>query len=231
MDWIQEFDLFLFDFDGLLVNTEHLHYTAYKELFSRHGAQLDWDFTTYCLEAHFDVERFRTKVFEILPELSEQGLTWEVLYPEKKAIYLDLLLQQGKVELMPGVETFLKELAKANKPRCVVTHSPSIHIEQIKEMIPVLKTIPLWFTRETYKKAKPDPECYLKAIHHFGAENKKVIGFEDSPRGFSALKQSQALPILITQVEYPDKEALLEEKGHLFSSFEDLFERFNTSPA
>ena len=44
MNWISNYDLFLFDLDGLLVDTEKLHFEAYKRLCSRFGYELAWDF-------------------------------------------------------------------------------------------------------------------------------------------------------------------------------------------
>src|SRR3990172_6839619 len=48
MHWIYQFQLFLFDFDGLLVNTEDLHFAAYQKMCCDRGFELKWDFERFC---------------------------------------------------------------------------------------------------------------------------------------------------------------------------------------
>ncbi|MGD0665742.1 MAG: HAD hydrolase-like protein, partial [Rhabdochlamydiaceae bacterium] len=47
MDWTDKFDLFLFDFDGLLVDTEELHFKAYQMLCQGRGYKLPWDINRF----------------------------------------------------------------------------------------------------------------------------------------------------------------------------------------
>jgi HAD superfamily hydrolase (TIGR01509 family) len=207
MNWINHYQLYLFDFDGLLVNTEKLHYGAYVEMCRARGFNLGWDFDYYCSIAHADDLALRRTIYAQFPKLFEMEPDWRVLYAEKKRAYLKLL-QHGQLELMPGAEALLKALEKAKIKRCVVTHSLRELVEVIKEALPVLKTIPVWITREDYVHAKPDPECYLKAIELLGAPGDRVIGFEDSKRGFQALSGTIAKPVLICSHSHPQMQAL-----------------------
>src|ERR1700722_13196293 len=102
MRWIHNFNLFLFDFDGLLVNTEEIHYMAYKRMFAGRGLSLTWDFNYYCTLAHYSAEGLRDQVYAQFPVLKEIEPSWPVLYAEKKQAIIDLL-NEGKVNLMPGV--------------------------------------------------------------------------------------------------------------------------------
>lgn len=202
MDWIHNYDLFLFDFDGLLVNTEELHYLAYKKACADRGVHLDWSFDTYCKIAHYTSEGLRERIFAEHPQLKAE-VSWEQFYGEKKNAIVDLL-QRGVVHPMPGVVRLLTELEKANIDRCVVTHSPNELISIIREKNPIFDTIPHWITRENYSHPKPHPECYLKAIATHGSGEAKVIGFEDTPRGIKALMQTPAVSVLVCTVKYPE---------------------------
>lgn len=196
MQWIHEFQLFLFDFDGLLVNTEELQFAAYVEMLKRRGISLGWSFEEYCLVAHKDALGLRDRIYVSFPELKAQEPEWDVLRDEKNGIYQEML-KMTQVQLMPGVETVLRALEKENRKRCVVTHSKEEQIRAIRKSLPVLDSIPVWITREHYKNPKPDPECYLKAIEMLAAPGDKVIGFEDSLRGWTALKGAGAEAVLI----------------------------------
>ncbi len=81
---------------------------------------------------------------------------------------------------MPGVEELLKELIELKSKRAVVTNSTKEQIETIKELLPLLKSIPLWITREDYENPKPAPDGYLKAMEVLADSGDRVIGFEDS---------------------------------------------------
>jgi len=203
MKWIADYQLFLFDFDGLLVNTEEIHYQAYQKMCAGRGFELPWDFPHYCFMAHYDSIKLRKALYADIPELHQMEPNWDVLYAEKKQAMVELL-NSGAVHLMPGAEQLLEELAAKDIPRCVVTNSPDEQIVIIKEYNPILNSIPHWFTRETYTEPKPHPECYLNAIEKLGEGASKIIGFEDTPRGLSALLETPAKPVFISQVDYPE---------------------------
>ena len=197
MRWIERFDLFLFDLDGLLVDTERLHYQAYQALCQRYDVPLEWSFGEYLGIAHSSSEGLRESLCPLF-----EGRPWEELYEEKKTIYIELL-NRGNLQLMPGVERLLKELASARVKRCVATHSSKEQVAAIKHFLPVLKTIPVWVTREDYERPKPHPDAYYKALELLMDPEDRVIGFEDSLRGFKALKETIALPVLICDPNHP----------------------------
>lgn len=218
MQWIGRFQLFLFDFDGLLVNTEHLHYQAYVNMLARRGCPMPLSFGQFFQLAHMSSAAWKEALYANIPDLEPN---WSLLYEEKKQAYLELLLS-GKVELMPGVAPLLHALEKAGKRRCVVTHSMLSHAQLISSHLPALKTIPHWITREDYEKPKPDPECYLKAIALHGQPGDKIVGFEDSVRGLQALRQTPALPVLICPKHHPLLEVALQGPGLHFESLADI---------
>lgn len=221
MSWIQEFDLFLFDFDGLLVNTEELHYLAYKKMCSDRGVELTWDFDRYCRAAHYRAEAVKEQIYEEFPELYRQEPDWDVLYAEKKRNIMQLL-NEGAVHPMPGVVELLTALEKANVKRCVVTHSPDELVSIVRAKNPILNTIPLWITREFYSHPKPNPECYIKAVEMYGAPGDRVIGFEDTPRGIQALLGSGVKAVLVCQAQYPELAMFVEQGVAHFKSLVDI---------
>lgn len=195
MQWAKEYQLFLFDFDGLLVNTEELHFAAYKRMAKKRGVEISWDFPRFCLSAHTSATKLQEDLLAEFPALG--SVSWDILYAEKKEAYKQLLLE-GKVSLMPGVKEILEFLQTNQIKRCVVTHSPSEQIEAIRLQNPILNTIPYWVTRELYTHPKPHPEAYLKAIALYAEPGDAIIGFEDTPRGLKALMGTRATPVLIS---------------------------------
>lgn len=218
MQWIHRFQLFLFDFDGLLVNTEHIQYQAYVNALAQEGCKWDWSFAQFCETAHRNATALKDAICAQFPHLEAR---WPLLYQAKKDSYFELV-GSGRVELMPGVEKLLRALEKANIERCVVTHSLLEQTKLLRSRLPCLQSLPHWITREDYFQPKPDPEGYLRAIALYGKSGDRIIGFEDSLRGLKALRQTPALPVLICPSHHPLLELAMEGGGLHFETLADI---------
>lgn len=216
---LSDYNLILLDFDGLLVNTEHLHFQSYKLACQNRCLKLNWSFQTYCRAAHYDNSAFQKQIMEEFPELKAIG--WDVFYEEKKLALLDLY-KNGAVQLMPGVAEFLANLNENNIKHAVVTHSPKILVEALCKRIPELQTIVHWVTREDYVHPKPHPECYVHALKKFSKPGDKVAGFEDTPRGLKALLHTPVLPVWVTAIDYPEKEGFVNKGVLHFDTFHSI---------
>jgi len=157
--WIKQFKGILFDLDGLLVNTEELHYAAYKKVLKRRGYILDWSFSTFCNLAHSGINSLRDAIHAYYPQLLTNALDWQDICREKKVIYLEIL-RMGNIEYMPGVERLLQVIAAEKIKCCVVTNSPLEETIIIRHALPHLNRIPFWITREQYANPKPNPDAY-----------------------------------------------------------------------
>ena len=223
MQWIHDYQLFLFDFDGLLVNTEEVHFAAYRKMCRARGFDLKWNFDRYCQAAHYRAEDLKNQIYAEFPGLRTQEPDWQVLYAEKKTLMVELL-ENGAIHMMPGAESLLNALAEAEIPRVIVTHSPSELIQAVRNQQPILNTISHWITRENYTHPKPHPECYQLAIKKFAKPGDRIIGFEDTPRGLAALMETEAQPVMITTIKYPEIPTLLKKGVLLYPSLLDIRE-------
>lgn len=223
MHWIERYQLVLLDFDGLLVNTEALHREAYDRLLKEYGLSMPWDFSTYCSVAHASSTGVRDGLFKEFPDLQLIQPDWSKLHARKTEL-IEQLIEEGQVELMPGVLRFLNKLKSAHIKRVVVTHSKRRLVAAIRRQLPDLECIQCWLTREDFTHTKPDPEGYLKAIELKGGRGDRVIGFEDSARGLQALMGTPAQPVAICPLEYDDPRAWVPDDVPLFRSFDEVME-------
>jgi len=210
---LNQFDLFLFDFDGLLVNTEELHQRAYEKALKKRGCTLPWDFTTYITNAHKSPVHLKNEMIKQCPQLEQEH--YENFYEDKKKLYQELLLSDH-LSLMDGVDRMLK-LVK-DKPHAVVTNSNRLQTEMIKKALPILESIPLWITREDYTEPKPAPDSYRKALEKL--PRGRAIGFEDSLKGINALKSADITAVCIKPPLYPS----VDGASYLFESFTELLD-------
>ncbi len=210
-------NLVLFDFDGLLVNTEKLHQLAYEEAFLKWKCPLDIDFYAYAALAHHaSGTGLKDYLYKQYPSLIGK---WDEIRNDKLSIYSRLI--ETKVELMPFVPEFLLYLEKNKIPSCVVTNSRRKDIEAIRAHLKILEKIPHWITRENYQKPKPDPDGYLTALKLFpNIPKSEAIGFEDTLKGIESLKAANINAILICDPNHPQ---LKDAKGVKYlSSFQPL---------
>jgi len=222
MKWVDKFDLFLFDLDGLLVNSEYMHFEAYKRMLKNQGFDLSWDFNKFCKIAHRDEKSLENGIYGCFPHLKEIEPNWTKLRNEKNSIFLKIIKNE-KIDLLPGVENLLNELEKKNIKRSVVTNSTKEMVDLIIKNQSKLRSIPNWITREHYTRSKPFPDGYLYAIEKFANNNDRIIGFEDSQRGIKALKTANICPVMIN--ETISKHVDIKDIFHFFS-FENIPDNF-----
>lgn len=195
-DWVARFDLFLLDFDGLLVNTEKLHFLSYKQMVESLGFNFPIDYSTYCSGAHISTEALKDLIYTRCENLFQTYPDWTKIREIKQQIYLQHL-QNGNIELMKGVDILIQSICHFGKRACIVTNSPFEQISLVEEKLPELKKISYRITREDYKIPKPDGDSYKTAIKKYGLTNDKIIGFEDSTKGVQALLDADVYAIEI----------------------------------
>jgi len=218
MGWLDEYDLYLFDMDGLLIDTESLHYESYKLTLKRKGFDLDWDLNKYLSVAHRSNVALKEEITKAFPDVLKDT-SWEDFYNSKQMVFTQLL-HTNDVLMMEGAKETLLRVKQKNKISCVVTNSQRDHVEMLINKSEDLKLIDHWIVREDYIKAKPDPSCYLLAIEKYG-QDKKCIGFEDSEKGLMALCNTPAQPVWISEKK---KERDFPKKIYHFSSLKLLLQ-------
>jgi beta-phosphoglucomutase len=218
---LEKFTAILLDFDGLLVDTEKMHYAAYQLSLQEMGYSFPWNFIEYCLISHSGAEALRKKIAELHPQFLKNDMLWNTLYALKTKTVM-LLFEREVVPLKEGVKDFLELIFSKNIKCAVVTNSFKRLVDLIQEQHEILKKIPLWLTRESYTLAKPHPEGYLKALECLGEKAECSIGFEDTPRGIEALLAAKVHAVMVTDIEY-SQTPFLEKQGVTktknFSSF------------
>ena len=189
--------LLLFDLDGLLVNTEMMHYRAYQRACHEVGGIMNWDFDTYFQVASMSLLGLRERLYRENSHVFEK-ISWNDFYERKQHALLELLKTEP-IPLMPGVVELLERAKASHHRMACVTHSRKSFVDTIRQQHSVLSSIHSWYTRESYERAKPFPDGYIKAVETEGALLENVIGFEDSLRGIQAQVESGIHPVLVTK--------------------------------
>jgi HAD superfamily hydrolase (TIGR01509 family) len=171
--------LVVFDLDGVLVDSRHLHYTALNDA-------LDPKFK-------IGIEEHLAKYDGVSTSRKLQMLTEEKGLPVELHNSIWELKQKNTIDLIPSVinlDTKLFHIISTLKERGLKVYCASNSIrETIKRFLIALgihDLIDCYFSNEDVARSKPDPEIYLRAILHAGVSPLETLIVEDSPIGKKA---------------------------------------------
>lgn len=185
------FDLFIFDLDGTLIDSEIIHCNAYNKAIKLLGFDLKLNIEEYLQLTEINDSHFKLHLINCLQITNEK---YDELYNLKTIFVTNDICH---VKMIEGAEELLNNLKKSIVPFCLATHSKSEIVNIILRKFPILQSADIILTRELYTKKKPDPECYLQILSKYPLA-KHPIGFEDSYKGYCALSLSVKYPVLIS---------------------------------
>ena len=196
---------FLFDLDGVLVDTAKYHFLAWKALADRLGIA----FTERDNERLKGVSRMAS--FEILLEIGGVTMTQEekeACCAEKNALYVDYIKKLRQDELFPGVREFFST-AHADGLR-IALGSASKNSMLILDRLGIAPLFDAIIDGTKVSKAKPDPEVFLAGARALGLKPAQCVVFEDAAAGVRAAHNGDMLAVGIGTAEnLPEADILL----------------------
>lgn len=202
---------FIFDLDGVIVDTAKYHYLAWKKLANSLGIE----FTHEDNEQLKGVSRVRS--LDLILELGKQTATQEQKDKwliEKNEDYLGYLVDIDESEILPGVAKTLRYLK--DKGQLIALGSASKNAKPILEKTGIMPLFDVIVDGNDVSNAKPDPEVFLQAAKKLNTENKNSIVFEDSVAGVQAANIAG-----MTSVGIGDPSVLGEAK-YVFANFNEF---------
>jgi HAD superfamily hydrolase (TIGR01509 family) len=172
----------IFDFDGLIVDSETPGYRAWSELYASHGCSLPFDKYSACIGTldGFDLHAY-------LEEQSGHLLDRDALEAACNARWNELMKDQP---LLPGITGTVTE-AKARGLKVGVASSSTLDwVAGNLERFGLFEHFDAICTRDHVSAVKPDPALYLLALEQLGVSAREAIAFEDSPNGILAAKRA-----------------------------------------
>ncbi|MBQ9213828.1 MAG: beta-phosphoglucomutase [Bacteroidales bacterium] len=172
---------YIFDLDGVLVDSAKYHYLAWKAL----ADKLGFVFTEKDNERLKGVSRMKS--LEILLEIGNIKMSEEEkekAAEEKNNLYRDYISKMTPSEILPGVENFLKEIKALGKKTAIGSASKNTPL--ILEKTGLDKYFNAVADGTIITKAKPDPEVFLKGAEMLNVDPKDCIVFEDAVSGVQA---------------------------------------------
>ncbi|WP_417352564.1 beta-phosphoglucomutase [Flavobacterium alkalisoli] len=206
---------FIFDLDGVIVDTAKYHYLAWQKI----ASQLGIDFTHEHNELLKGVSRVRS--LEIILGLGnieasqEDKDKWLV---QKNEDYLGYITNMKEDEILEGVITVLQFL-KANG-QLIALGSASKNARPILEKVNILHYFDAIVDGNDVTNAKPDPEVFVRAAKLLGKTASESIVFEDSVAGIQAANIAGMVSVGIGHKD------ILNEAQYNFNDFTEIDNNF-----
>jgi HAD superfamily hydrolase (TIGR01509 family) len=183
----------LFDFDGLVIDTEYSIYHSWQQLYQEYDCQIpfeQWATTIGAAEHEF--------VFDPLSELERQlGKKFaqpELILDRRREIETKLI---EELEMLPGVKDYLDDakvmglkigLASSSVRQWIVDNLTRLQITDYFDCVRTADDVP---------HSKPDPALYLETMACLGVNADQGIAFEDSPNGVIAARRAGLYTVVV----------------------------------
>ena len=180
----------VFDFDGLIVDTEVPIFRAWQRIYREHGQELP-------LDRWLTIIGTSTGSFDPVVELGDrlgEKLDEKTLDALERLYYLEATALQ---QLLPGVADYLRVARELGLKTAVASSSTRAWVMEHLERFGIGGGFDAIVCREDVKKTKPDPELYRTALQRLGVQPDEAIAFEDSSNGIHAAKAAGLFCVVV----------------------------------
>ncbi len=187
----------LFDLDGTMLDTDHLHHAAWNTVLGQHGLP------------PLGEDTYRREVMglpnaQITPKLmpGAAAAAQDALSQAKEARFLDDL--PARLSPLPGLERLLAMAEAAGIGIAIVTNAPRLNAIAMLRGLGWEARFGVLVIGEEMARPKPDPLPYLTAMERLGSAASRAVAFEDSASGLRAASGSGAFAVgLATTLDAP----------------------------
>jgi len=180
----------IFDFDGLILETEEPVYQSWQELYRSFGQDLDfetWAVVIGKAEGAFDI-------FAELERRVGHKLERKALAPQRRQRELDLIARQT---VLPGVEAYLRAAQERGLKLGVASSSSCAWVDGHLTRLGLRHFFECVKTSDDVQQAKPDPELYRLVLAELGLHPWEAVAFEDSPHGVTSAKTAGIFTVAV----------------------------------
>lgn len=212
----------IFDFDGVIVNTEPIHYKAFQTILQPLGLGYSWDVYQEIYMGYDDRDAFREAFAAGKRSLDDLQLRQHI---EQKALLFEKIIADG-VTPYPGVLELVKTLTAHSIPLAICSGALRSDILPILKQFNITSHFTTIITAEDVQQSKPHPASYLRAkaalidsFSHLGTMANKITAIEDTPAGISSAKSANLQVVAVTNSYAAEK---LAQADRIVATLDEL---------
>jgi beta-phosphoglucomutase len=189
---------FIFDLDGVIVDSMPIHEKAWREYLRRTGINAD----------ELIGKMHGRKNEEILRDFLGESTTGEEIFEHgarKEQLYREMMQGHLADHLVPGIHDFLRR-AQGVVPLAVASNAERANVDFVLDGAGLREYFPVALDSSSVQRPKPWPDIYLLAAQELGVAPQNCIVFEDSEVGITAARQAGTRVVGILTGQNPLKE-------------------------
>lgn len=172
----------IFDMDGVIVDTEPVHYYAYQQHFKRLDIIVpDEIYATFTGNSTKNVYEKLKLAFGITEDT-------EKLVSTKRSLFNEAFDTKEDLYLLEGVEDLIKDLYGNGMQLILASSSANVTIDRVFRRFDLHQYFTHIVSGEDFPKSKPDPAIFAEAVRLSGTPQQNCIVIEDSTNGIRAAK-------------------------------------------
>lgn len=171
----------IFDFDGVIIDTESTEFQTWQEVYREHGCELRLDVWVDCVgrpRDYFDPYAYLEKL---------SGTTLDRDYISKKRRARTHELNQAR-KILPGVENYIAHAKRSGLGLGVASSSDRNWVQGHLERLGLMRFFDVLICAEDTWLHKPEPAPYLAVVDRLQCHPYEALAFEDSPNGIMSAK-------------------------------------------
>ena len=173
----------IFDFDGVIIDTETPEYTTWQEIYRSYGVELERSLWQRIIGGKFhDFD-----VYAHLEDLAGVRIDWEDVGQRRRKLSLELVEASP---LLPGVLDYITESRRLGLKLGVASSSSSAWVKGHLARRGLLKYFYSVRCADDVTQVKPDPELYLAVVEALETSPGNALAIEDSLNGVTAAKEA-----------------------------------------
>jgi len=180
----------LFDFDGLILDTETPIFSAWQQIYAEFACSLTVADYASCLGSSYHA----FNPFHDLQRKSGQVIVEAEIQARLSDIYNALIAQN---DALPGIRELLAAAPRLGIRTAVASSSTRNWIETHLTRLGLLSSFEIIRTRDDVERVKPEPDLFLAALEGLGLEADQAIVLEDSPNGILAARRAGIFAVAV----------------------------------
>lgn len=175
----------IFDFDGLILDTETAGYMTWQAIYREHGCELPLEKWEQVLGSDSSMGGF--DIVEYLKELSGQPVVREAVLQDRLARRMEILAAQP---VLPGVVEHIDAAKRRGLRLAVASSSSREWVDGHLKRLGLRHRFQAVLTADDVQRVKPAPDLFLAACRAVGVRPHEAIVLEDSPHGVEAARRA-----------------------------------------
>jgi HAD superfamily hydrolase (TIGR01509 family) len=185
----------IFDFDGLIADTESAYIQSWQEVFDRFGVDFPSEQFLATIGSHPD--EMELNPFDLLESAMGEPCAREEIEPARTERELELAHQQPT---LPGVREYIADAARLGMRLAIASSSPRRWVDGHLDRLGLSSHFSAIRTADDVERIKPSPMLYQAALQALGLDPEEAFAIEDSLNGLLAAKGAGLFCVVVPNV-------------------------------